>query len=63
MCAALGSYVFDHDDKGAADQVKNTWEKQTNYVTTLYGTDIDTELATNTRISIPKPRYAQEDFE
>jgi hypothetical protein len=47
MCAVLGSYVFDHGDKGAADQVKITWEKLTNRVAALYGTNIGTELATN----------------
>jgi hypothetical protein len=50
MCAALGSYMFDHGDKGAADQVKISWEKLTNHIATLYGTDIGTELATNTKI-------------
>jgi NAD+--asparagine ADP-ribosyltransferase len=33
-------------------------EKLTNHVATLYGTDIGTELATNTRYHIPKPRYS-----
>jgi hypothetical protein len=63
MTKELGPHVFDHGDKGAADQVKITWEKLTNHVSTLYGTDIGTKLATNTRIHIPKPTYAQEDVE
>ena len=62
MCAALGSYVFDHGDKGAADQVKITWEKLTNHVATLYGTDIGTELATNVKFAIQKPQYSTDDI-
>jgi NAD+--asparagine ADP-ribosyltransferase len=63
MCAALGSYVFDHGDKGVVDQVKITWEKPTNHVAILYGTDIGTELATNARIQIPKSTYSQQDID
>ena len=63
MCATLGSHVFDHGDRGAADQVKITWEKLTTHVATLYGTDIGTELTTNVKFVIPKPTYPEEEVE
>jgi hypothetical protein len=58
MCAALGGHVFDHGDKAAADQFKTTWEKLTTHGSTLYGTDIGTELSTGIRFVIPKPQYS-----
>jgi hypothetical protein len=60
MCAALGGHVFDHGDKAAADQFKTTWEKLTTHVSTLYGTDIGTELGTGQKFVIPKPEYSEE---
>lgn len=60
MCAALGGHVFDHGDKAAADQFKTTWEKLTTHVSTLYGTDIGTELGTGHKFVIPKPEYSDE---
>ena len=60
MCAALGGHVFDHGDKAAADQFKTTWEKLMTHVSTLYGTDIGTELGTGQKFVIPKPEYSEE---
>jgi hypothetical protein len=62
MTKELGPHVFDHGDKGAADQVRISWEKLTNYASTLYGTGIGTELATCTRFHIPKPKHFDEDI-
>jgi hypothetical protein len=62
MTKEPGPHVFDHGDKVAADQVRISWEKLTNYTSTLYGTDIGTELATCTRFHIPKPKHSDEDI-
>lgn len=58
LCAALGHHVFDHGDKSSANQVKTSWEKLTNHVGTLYGTDIATELATGTKLHIVQPEHS-----
>jgi hypothetical protein len=63
MCATLGPHVFDHGDRGAADQFKVTWEKLTTHVATQYGTDIGTELATNVKFVIPKPSYPTDEVD
>jgi hypothetical protein len=63
MCATLGPHVFDHGDRGAANQVKITWEKLITHVATQYGTDIATKQATNVKFIIPKPSYPTEEVD
>ncbi len=55
LCAALGEHVFNYDQKGSADQMKNTWEKIVHHVGTIHGEDISNELLNRTAIVIPKP--------
>jgi hypothetical protein len=58
LCAALGMHVFDYGSKGAADQMRNTWEKITHHVGTIYGHDISNELQNKTPVTIAQPQYS-----
>ena len=60
LCAALGNHVFDYGQRGCADQMRNTWEKITHHVGTIYGHDISNELQNKTKVTIPKPEHSQE---
>ena len=44
LCAALSHHVFDYGQKGAADQMRTTWEKLVHHVGTIYRHDISNEL-------------------
>ncbi len=44
LCDALGANVFDYGQKAAADQMRTSWEKITEYVGTTYGQDISNKL-------------------
>ena len=55
----LDGYVFDYGQKGAADQMRTTWEKIVQYVGTTYGQDICNELQNKTTVTIPEPAHAQ----
>ena len=44
LCVTLGTNVFDYGTKGAADQMRTSWEKLVQYVGTNYGQDISNEL-------------------
>ena len=57
LCAALGMHVFDYGNKGAANQMRNTWEKITHHVGTIYGHDISNELQNKTLVTIAEPQY------
>jgi hypothetical protein len=50
-------HVFDYGSKGAADQMRNTWEKITHPVGMIYGHDISNELQNKTLVTITKPQY------
>ncbi len=60
LCAALGNYVFDYGQKGAADQMRTTWEKIVHHVGTIYGHDISNELQNKKRVIITKPEHTQD---
>ena len=60
LCSELGSNVFDYGHKGAADQMRTSWEKLVQYVGTNYGQDISNELQNKATVTIPEPTYSEE---
>jgi hypothetical protein len=58
LCEALGTNVFDYGQKAAADQMRTSWEKLTEYVGTTYGQDISNELQNKTTVTITEPVHA-----
>jgi len=60
LCVALGNHMFDYNKKGAADQVKVTWEKIVDYAGTQYGEDVRRTLSTKKHVVIPVPVYTPE---
>ena len=44
LCAALGPHVFNYSHKGAADQMRGTWEKLVYHARTKFGSDVRNEL-------------------
>jgi hypothetical protein len=59
LCAALGNHVFDYGQKGAADQMRTTWEKIVHHVGTIYGHDISNELQNRKTLKIDEPTHTQ----
>jgi hypothetical protein len=55
LCDALGANVFDYGQKAAADQMRTSWEKITEYVGATYGQDISNELGNKTTVIIATP--------
>ena len=60
LCGTLGTNVFDYGMKGAADQMRTSWEKLVQYVGTNYGQDISNELQNTTTVVIPEPTHSDE---
>jgi hypothetical protein len=60
LCAALGIHVFDYGQKGAADQMRTTWEKIVHHVGTIYGHDISNELQNKKTVTIDEPQHTQD---
>jgi hypothetical protein len=60
LCAALGNHVFDYGQKGAADQMRTTWEKIVHHVGTIYGHDIGNKLQNKKTVIIDEPKHSQE---
>jgi hypothetical protein len=60
LCGALGVHVFDYGQKGAADQMRITWEKIVHHAGTIYGHDISNELQNKKTVVILEPSYTQE---
>ena len=60
LCAALSHNVFDYGQKGAADQMRTTWEKLVHHVGTIYGHDISNELLNKKAVVLQKPEYTQD---
>ena len=54
LCAALSANIFDYGTKGAADQMRTSWEKLVQYVGTNYGQDISKELQNKAVITLAK---------
>jgi hypothetical protein len=58
LCDALGGNVFDYGQKAAADQMRTSWEKITEYIGTTYGQGIiSNELQNKTTVSIAEPTH------
>ena len=60
LCAALTSHVFEYGQKGAADQMRTTWEKIVHHVGTIYGHDISNELLNKKTVIITKPEHTED---
>ena len=60
LFAALGSHVFDYGQKGAADNMRMTWEKIVHHAGTIYGHNISNELQNRKTITIEEPKHTQE---
>jgi hypothetical protein len=60
LCAALGIHVFDYSQKGAADQMRTTWEKIVHHVGTIYGHDISNELQNKKTAINDEPKHTQD---
>ncbi len=58
LCEALGINVFDYGQKAAADQMRTSWEKLTEYVGSTHGQDISNELQNKTTVLIAEPVHA-----
>ena len=59
LCAALGNHVFDYGQKGAADQMRTTWEKIVHHVGTIYRHDISNKLQNRKTLKIEEPTHTQ----
>ncbi len=59
LCSALSDHVFDYGQKGAADQMRMTWEKIVHHVGTIYGHNISNELQNKKTVTIPEPEHTQ----
>jgi hypothetical protein len=52
LCMTLGTNVFDHGQKAAADQMRTTWDKLVQHVGTSHGQDISDELQNKKTVTI-----------
>lgn len=60
-CKALGTHVFEHGQRGSADQMRNTYYKAIiKHVVNTFGTNMSTELRTRVQAVIPAPEYSAE---
>jgi hypothetical protein len=60
MCANLGTNVFDYVQKSAADQMRTSWVKMTQYVGTNYGQDISNELQNKITVILVEPVHTDD---
>jgi hypothetical protein len=60
LCSALGNHVFDYGQKGAAGQMRTTWEKIVHHVGTIYWHAISNELQNRKPVTILEPTYTQQ---
>ena len=54
LCTALSANIFDYGTKGTADQMRTSWEKLVQYVSTNYGQDISNKLQNKAVIILAK---------
>jgi len=52
--------VFDYGTKGAANQMRMTWEKLCQYVGSEMGEDIVNELRNECQMTVPTPTHSQD---
>jgi hypothetical protein len=57
LCTTLGSNIFDYGHKGAANQMRTSWEKLVQFVGTNYGQDISNELQNKITVTLPEPTH------
>ena len=57
MNETLGANVFDYGQKAAADQMRTSWEKVTEYVGTMFGQDISNELQIKVTVTLAEPAH------
>ena len=57
LCAALGEHMFTYNEKGAADQIRNTLNQIVKHAGTIYGQDINNELHNRRVVVIAKPQH------
>ena len=57
LCDVLGGNFFDYGQKAAADQMRTSWEKITEYVGTTYAQDICNELQNKSTVILAEPTY------
>ena len=57
VCAALGENMFTYNEKGAADQMRNTLKQIVKHTGTIYGQDISNELHNRRLVVITKPLH------
>ena len=55
FCNALGTSVFNYDQKSAADQTRSSWEKLVQYVGMNYGKDISNKLQNKITVNLVEP--------
>ena len=55
LCADLGEHMFTYNEKGAADQMKNTLKQIVKHTSTIYGQDISNELHNRRVVVISNP--------
>jgi hypothetical protein len=58
-CEALGIHVFEHGQKGSADQMRNTFKEIYKHVGNLYGPKLAAEIHDRVRYVVPKPEESQ----
>jgi hypothetical protein len=52
--------VFDYGRKSAADQMRTSWEKLVQYVSTNYGQDISNELQNKITVILVEPVHTDD---
>jgi hypothetical protein len=57
LCDALGVNVFDYGQKAAANQMRTSWEKITEYVGTTYAQDICNESQNKLTVILDEPTH------
>ena len=57
LCAALGEHMFTYNEKGAADQIRNTLKQIVKHTGTIYGQDISNELHNRRVVVIAKSQH------
>ena len=57
LCADLGEHMFTYNEKGTADQMRNTLKQIFKHIGTIYGQDISNKLHNRRVVVIAKPQH------
>ena len=60
LCNAIGTSLFDYDEKSAADQTRTSWEKLVQYFGTNCGQDISNKLQNKMTVNLVEPFHTPE---